>query len=75
LAEASAVEGVHLCHAATAHVDGGFVATGGRVLSVVATGPDFTVARERAYRAIELIGLEGGQVRRDIAARVDPVAS
>ncbi|MGY6497357.1 MAG: phosphoribosylamine--glycine ligase, partial [Microcella sp.] len=56
LAEASAVEGVHLCHAATAHVDGGFVATGGRVLSVVATGPDFTVARERAYRAIDLIG-------------------
>ncbi|RZT60887.1 phosphoribosylamine--glycine ligase [Microcella alkaliphila] len=75
LAEAAAVEGVHLCHAATAYVDGGFVATGGRVLSVVATGPDFTVARERAYRAIDLIGLEGGQVRRDIAARVDPAAS
>jgi phosphoribosylamine---glycine ligase len=75
LAEASAVEGVHLCHAATAHVDGGFVATGGRVLSVVATGPDFTVARERAYRAIDLISLEGGQARRDIAARVDPTAS
>lgn len=75
LAEAAAVEGVHLCHAATAHRDDGFVATGGRVLSVVATGPDFTVARERAYRAIDLIGLEGGQVRRDIAARVDPAAS
>ncbi|BAU30910.1 phosphoribosylamine--glycine ligase [Microcella alkaliphila] len=75
LAEAAAVEGVHLCHAATAHSEGGFVATGGRVLSVVATGPDFTVARERAYRAIDLIGLEGGQVRRDIAARVDPAAS
>jgi phosphoribosylamine--glycine ligase len=75
LAEAAAAEGVHLCHAATAHSEGGFVATGGRVLSVVATGPDFTVARERAYRAIDLIGLEGGQVRRDIAARVDPAAS
>lgn len=74
LAEAAAVEGVHLCHAATAHTDEGFVATGGRVLSVVATGPDFTVARERAYRAIDLIHLEGGQVRRDIAARVDPAA-
>ncbi len=75
LAEAAAVEGVHLCHAATAHSEGGFVATGGRVLSVVATGSDFTVARERAYRAIDLIRLEGGQVRRDIAARVDPAAS
>lgn len=74
LADAAAVEGVHLCHAATAHTDEGFVATGGRVLSVVATGPDFTVARERAYRAIDLIQLEGGQVRRDIAARVDPAA-
>lgn len=74
LAEAAAVEGVHLCHAATAHTGEGFVATGGRVLSVVATGPDFTVARERAYRAIDLIHLEGGQVRRDIAARVDPAA-
>lgn len=75
LTEAAAVEGVHLCHAATARTEEGFVATGGRVLSVVATGADFTIARERAYRAIDLIGLEGGQVRRDIAARVDPATS
>ncbi len=70
LAEAAAVDGVHLCHAATAHTDEGFVATGGRVLSVVATGADFAEARSRAYEAIARIGLEGGQYRSDIAARV-----
>jgi len=70
LAEAEQVEGVHLCHAATARTADGFVATGGRVLSVVATGADFTEARARAYEAIGRIGLEGGQYRTDIAARV-----
>lgn len=70
LAEAEQVEGVHLAHAATARTDDGFLATGGRVLSVVATGADFAQARERAYEAIGRIGLEGGQYRRDIAARV-----
>lgn len=67
---AAAVDGVHLCHAATALTDDGFVATGGRVLSVVATGSDFAHARARAYEAIGLIKLEGGQYRTDIAARV-----
>jgi phosphoribosylamine---glycine ligase len=70
LAEAEQVEGVHLCHAATARTDGGFVATGGRVLSVVATGADFSQARERAYEAMGRIQLHGGQYRTDIAARV-----
>lgn len=70
LDEAAAVEGVHVCHAATARTDTGFVATGGRVLSVVATGSDFAQARDRAYEAIGRIGLEGGQYRTDIAARV-----
>ena len=70
LAEAEQVEGVHLCHAATARTGDGFVATGGRVLSVVATGADFAEARARAYEAIGRIGLEGGQYRSDIAARV-----
>ena len=51
-------------------------ATGGRVLSVVATASDFATARSRAYRALDAIGLEGGQYRTDIAARVavDPYA-
>jgi len=67
---ASAVEGVHITHAATAVLDGKFIATGGRVLSVVATGADFVEARARAYRALDLIHLEGGHYRTDIAERV-----
>ena len=70
LDDAAAVEGVTIAHAATARTIDGFVATGGRVLSVVATGADFAQARERAYEAIGRIGLEGGQYRTDIAARV-----
>ncbi|WAB82185.1 phosphoribosylamine--glycine ligase [Microcella daejeonensis] len=70
LDEAEQVEGVHLAHAATARTAEGFVATGGRVLSVVALGADFAEARARAYEAIGRIGLEGGQYRTDIAARV-----
>jgi phosphoribosylamine--glycine ligase len=70
LEAASAVDGVHITHAATAKVNDGFVATGGRVLSVVATGEDFDIARQRAYRALSEIGLEGAHYRTDIAARV-----
>lgn len=65
-----AVTGVTIAHAATAVVDGQFVATGGRVLSVVATGSDFSIARAKAYRALETIHLEGGHYRTDIALRV-----
>lgn len=64
------VKDVSIAHAATALVDGSFVATGGRVLSVVATGPDFRAARATAYAALEVIHLEGGHYRTDIAERV-----
>ena len=67
---AAAVDGVHLAHAATAERDGALVATGGRVLNVVALGDTFAQARERAYRAIGEIRLEGAHHRTDIAARV-----
>ena len=70
LADAAAVEGVTIAHAATALLDGEFVATGGRVLSVVATGTDFADARTRAYQALSLITLEGSHYRTDIAAKV-----
>ncbi|RFA10583.1 phosphoribosylamine--glycine ligase [Subtercola boreus] len=73
--EADAVDGVHVAHAATALVDGRLVATGGRVLSVVGIGSGFGEARARAYRGLSLIGLEGGQFRTDIAARVDETAT
>ncbi|HEX5856913.1 MAG TPA: phosphoribosylamine--glycine ligase [Microbacterium sp.] len=67
---AAAVEGVHIAHAATAAGDGGLVATGGRVLSVVGLGTSFAQSRARAYRAIAQIELEGSHYRTDIAAGV-----
>ncbi|MGY4858360.1 phosphoribosylamine--glycine ligase [Cryobacterium sp. AP23] len=70
LAEAAAVTGVTIAHAATALEGSALVATGGRVLSVVAVGADFTQARARAYEAVDLIGLAGSQHRGDIAAKV-----
>ena len=69
LDRAEALDGVHLAHAATALHDGEFLATGGRVLSVVGVGSSLADARDRVYRGVDAIGLEGGQHRRDIAAR------
>ncbi|WP_067245290.1 phosphoribosylamine--glycine ligase [Microbacterium resistens] len=73
LEDAAAVEGVRIVHAATAGPDapgGSLIATGGRVLNVVATGSDFRDARARAYEAIGRIRLDGAHHRTDIAARV-----
>lgn len=70
LDEAEEVEGVHVAHAATMLRDGDLHATGGRVLNVVALGTTFREARSAAYDALSRIGLEGGQYRTDIAARV-----
>jgi len=70
LKKANALEGVHVIHAGTALDDEGkVVSAGGRVLAVVALGDDLVEAREKAYDGIELIQLEGGQFRRDIAAK------
>ena len=66
---AEEVEGVHVLHAGTGFsVDGELVATGGRVLSVVALGDDVQAARERAYQAVGRLGLPGSHYRTDIAA-------
>ncbi|MDO4244104.1 MAG: phosphoribosylamine--glycine ligase [Actinomyces sp.] len=65
---AEKVEGVHVLHAGTGRDDvGRLVATGGRVLSVVALGDTVAQARARAYEAVGRINLEGAQVRSDIA--------
>ena len=74
LAEAEEA-GVEICHAATASGTDEtgaevLIATGGRVLSVVATGTDFNSARKQAYAGIEKISLEGSHYRSDIAAKV-----
>jgi phosphoribosylamine--glycine ligase len=73
LADAAAIEGVRIVHAATASPDapgGSLIATGGRVLNVVAVASDFRTARDRAYEAIGKITLDGSHYRTDIAARV-----
>ncbi len=65
------LDGVSIAHAATARGEaGGFVATGGRVLSVVALAPTFAEARDEAYAALGRIGLAGGHYRTDIATKV-----
>jgi phosphoribosylamine--glycine ligase len=61
--------GVVVLHAGTAlDPEGRVVSTGGRVLSVVATGADVATARERAYRAVAHLHLDGSHHRTDIAA-------
>ncbi|HEV2334959.1 MAG TPA: phosphoribosylglycinamide synthetase C domain-containing protein, partial [Stellaceae bacterium] len=45
------------------------LADGGRVLGVTARGADLTLARERAYRAVDRIDWPEGFCRRDIGRR------
>lgn len=58
----------YVLHAGTKRVGGETVSAGGRVLSVTATGADLAEARDRAYRAVSRIRLDGSQHRTDIAA-------
>ncbi|MBC9719118.1 phosphoribosylamine--glycine ligase [Streptomyces sp. TRM66268-LWL] len=59
----------YVLHAGTRHEGDAVVSAGGRVLSVTATGKDLAEARERAYRAVARIRLDGSQHRTDIAAK------
>ncbi|MEV6599138.1 phosphoribosylamine--glycine ligase [Actinoplanes sp. NPDC051346] len=55
-------------HAGTARrQDGALVSSGGRVLSVTATGADLANAREAAYELVDGITLDGSHHRTDIA--------
>ena len=49
--------------------DGATVSAGGRVLSVVGTGPSLTEARDDAYRKVGEVHLAGSHHRTDIALR------
>ena len=76
LADAEAVDGVEVLHAGSRRDSTGqLVSSGGRVLSVTATGSELAQARGRAYAAVERVRLEGGHFRRDIAkaAELDTV--
>ena len=66
---AGRVPDVKIFHAGTKTEGGRMLADGGRVLGVSATGADLAAARERAYRAVDLIDWPGGFCRRDIGSR------
>lgn len=68
--KANRLPDVHVLHAGTKRDDGDkLLSAGGRVLAVVALGEDLVQAREEAYAGMDLIELEGGQFRTDIAAK------
>jgi len=62
-------DNVVIFHAGTALRDDILVASGGRVLSVTATGPSLAQARADAYLAVDKIAFPGGFCRRDIGWR------
>jgi phosphoribosylamine--glycine ligase len=71
LGEVEDEPGVHVLHAGTEFDDdGALVSAGGRVLSVVGYGPSLAAARERAYRGVDFIKLDGSHHRKDIAKQV-----
>ncbi|WP_236243973.1 phosphoribosylamine--glycine ligase [Streptomyces sp. CC210A] len=59
----------YVLHAGTRRDGEHVVSAGGRVLSVTATGKDLAQARQRAYAAVDRIGLKGSHHRTDIARR------
>lgn len=59
-------------HAATTRNDAGaLVTSGGRVLSVTATGADLAEARTAAYAKVATISFDGAQFRTDIGAKAE----
>jgi phosphoribosylamine--glycine ligase len=66
LAEAGTMPETKVLHAGTRREGLDTVTNGGRVLGVTAWGEDLPAARASAYRAVEKIGFDGAQFRRDI---------
>jgi phosphoribosylamine--glycine ligase len=69
LEAAGKVEGVQVFHAGTKAEGAHILANGGRVLNVTASAPTVEEARNRAYKAVDLIDWPEGFCRRDIAWR------
>jgi phosphoribosylamine--glycine ligase len=69
LDDAAKVPGVQIFHAGTRRDGDRTLASGGRVLNVTAMARTVQEARERAYRAVDLIDWPEGFCRRDIAWR------
>jgi phosphoribosylamine--glycine ligase len=66
---AAAIPHVAVFHAGTDLRDGAVISTGGRVLSVCATGPTPETARASAYAGVQAIGFADGIYRKDIGLR------
>jgi phosphoribosylamine---glycine ligase len=67
--DAEAIPGVVVYHAGTALGDGRLVTAGGRVLTVVGRGGDYTESIARAYAGVLQIAFDGMQYRRDIGRK------
>lgn len=61
--------GVKILHAGTSVLENKVIATGGRVLNIVAEADSFDEARQKAYEVVDLIDWKEGFVRRDIALK------
>jgi len=66
---AAAIQGVNVYHAGTALRDGKVVTAGGRVLTVVGRGRDFSESIARAYAGVMQISFDGMQFRHDIGRK------
>jgi phosphoribosylamine--glycine ligase len=72
LERAAAIPHAAVFHAGTDLRDDTLVSAGGRVLTVVATGPRLAAARASAYQAVREIDFADGIFRTDIGARPTP---
>ena len=61
------IDKTQIFHAGTKSSENRLVSGGGRVMTVTGLGKDLTEARDRAYRAISQIELQGSFYRSDIA--------
>lgn len=69
LTAAEKLEDVVIFHAGTTRRDYRVITSGGRVLSVTATGETLQIARDRVYKAVKSIHFEDMHFRRDIGAK------
>ena len=69
LDEAEQIQDVVVFHAGTKSQNGDIVTSGGRVLGVTALGETIADAKERAYKAVDMIKFDGAYCRRDIAEK------
>jgi phosphoribosylamine---glycine ligase len=67
--QAAAVPDALVFHAATSRREGQLVTSGGRVLTIVGRGQNFSAAIDTAYRAASQIRFDGMQFRRDIGQK------